>query len=174
MSILAYILHLLMGEPLKTQRCLRKTIGVVNIEPVVAFLPSSIHFYLLSPLWTRMMKNEGYKKCLTEKCRKDLPLKMKSSLAYYFSFSSPPFEPIFSHCSIFFFSCTSITCGDVGYYFSSSHRRALCLCSTDALIWALPRAETEKHYWLRAYCLNDYKLWQILSSWVSTSMTIVI
>lgn len=103
MSILAYILHLLMGEPLKTQRCLRKTIGVVNIEPVVAFLPSSIHFYLLSPLWTRMMKNEGYKKCLTEKCRKDLPLKMKSSLAYYFSFSSPPFEPIFSHCSIFFF-----------------------------------------------------------------------
>lgn len=77
MSILAYILHLLMGEPLKTQRCLRKTIGVVNIEPVVAFLPSSIHFYLLSPLWTRMMKNEGYKKCLTEKCKKDLPLKWR-------------------------------------------------------------------------------------------------
>lgn len=91
-----------MGEPLKTQRCLRKAIGVVNIEQVVAFLPSSIHFYLLSPLWTRMMKNEGYKRCLTEKCRKDLPLKMKSSLVYDFSFSSPPSEPIFSHCSIFF------------------------------------------------------------------------
>lgn len=142
MSILAYILHLLMGEPLKTQRCLRKAIGVVSIEPVVAFLPSSIHFYLLSPLWTRMMKNEGYKRCLTEKCRKDLPLKMKSSLVYDFSFSSPPFELIFSHCSIF--SSTLVTCGDVGYYFSSSQRRALCLCSTDALIWAFPRAETKK------------------------------
>ena len=32
---------------------------------------------------------------------------MKSSLAYYFSFSSPPFEPIFSHCSIFFHALQS-------------------------------------------------------------------
>lgn len=56
MSTFAYILYLLMFEPIKTQKLLRKT-TIVNIKPIIAFLPNSVHFTYHPPLWTRR-KNE--------------------------------------------------------------------------------------------------------------------
>ena len=157
MSILAYILHLLLHEPAKAQACLRKTLIVVNREQIVAYLPCSIHFLHLVPFVVQNDEEWGISNILNEKC-KDLPLKMKSILAYYFSFTSLHFEsPHQSSTIVVFFSCTQITCEDVAYYFLSSKERpfvffffSLSLCSTDALIWAFPRAETEKHYWFES------------------------
>ena len=123
MSILAYILHLLLHEPAKAQACLRKTIIVVNREQIVAYLPCSIHFLHLVPFVVQNDEEWGISNILNEKC-KDLPLKMKSILAYYFSFTSLHFEsPHQSSTIVVFFSCTQITCEDVAYYFLSSKER---------------------------------------------------